>query len=60
MHVDHTWLAQQWTGPARVFLWTEKRYRERALLGIPQQEVFEFAASGGKLILTNRPPEPRR
>jgi 4-amino-4-deoxy-L-arabinose transferase-like glycosyltransferase len=60
VHVDHVWLAQQWKGPARVFLWTEKRYRERALLGIPQQEVFEFAASGGKLILTNHPPEPRR
>ncbi len=60
VHVDHTWLAQQWKGPARVFLWTEKRYRERALLGIPPPQVFEFAASGGKLILTNRPAEPRR
>ena len=60
VHVDHTWLAQQWEGPARVFLWTEKRHRERALLGIPPGQVFEFAASGGKLILTNRPPEPPR
>ena len=60
VHVDYAWLAQQWKGPARVFLWTDKRYRERALRGIPQPQVFEFAASGGKLILTNRPPVPQR
>lgn len=60
VHVDHAWLAQQWKGPARVFLWTEKRDRERALLGIDPQQVWEFAASGGKVILINRPPEPRR
>jgi 4-amino-4-deoxy-L-arabinose transferase-like glycosyltransferase len=58
VHVDHAWLAQQWKGPARVFLWTEKRNRERALLGIDPLPVWEFAASGGKLVLTNRPPEP--
>jgi 4-amino-4-deoxy-L-arabinose transferase-like glycosyltransferase len=57
VHVDNLWLEQQWSGPARVFLWTEKRYRARALLGIPQQQVWEFASGGGKVILTNRPPE---
>jgi len=60
VHVDHAWLAQQWNGPARVFLWTEKHHRERALLGINPQQVWELAASGGKVILTNRPPEKPR
>jgi hypothetical protein len=58
--VDHTWLAQQWRGPERVFLWTETRYRNRALLGIGPQQVWEFASGGGKVILTNHPPEPAR
>ena len=56
VHVDHAWLAQQWNGPGRVFLWTEKGHRECALLGINPQQVWEFAAGGGKTILTNRPP----
>ena len=60
VHVDHVWLAQQWNGPSRVFLWTEKRHRERALMGVPPGQVFEFASGGGKVILTNRPPEPAR
>jgi len=60
VHVDHVWLAQHWKGPERVFLWTEKRYRGRALLGIPRQQVWEFASSGDKVILTNRPAEPPR
>ena len=60
VHVDNAWLAQQWSGPARVFLWTEKQHRERALLGIPQGQVFEFASGGGKVILTNHPPENPR
>ncbi|MGH9492124.1 MAG: ArnT family glycosyltransferase [Terriglobales bacterium] len=60
VHVDHAWLAQQWNGPARVFLWTEKQHRERALLGIDPQQVWEFASSGGKVILTNRPPASPR
>jgi 4-amino-4-deoxy-L-arabinose transferase-like glycosyltransferase len=60
VHVDNAWLAQQWNSPARVFLWTEKRHRDRALLGIDPQQVWELAASGGKVILTNRPPEKAR
>ena len=60
VHVDNVWLAQQWNGPARVFLWTEKQHRERALLGISPGQVFEFASGGGKVILTNRPPESPR
>jgi 4-amino-4-deoxy-L-arabinose transferase-like glycosyltransferase len=56
VHVDSAWLAQQWNGPAQVFLWTEKQHRERALLGINPQQVWELAASGGKVVLTNRPP----
>ena len=60
VHVDNIWLERQWNGPARVFLWTEKQHRERALLGINPQQVWEFAASGGKVILINRPPEKPR
>lgn len=60
VHVDHVWLARQWKGPGRVFLWTEKRFRARALLGIPPEQVWEFASSGDKVILTNRPPAPPR
>ncbi len=60
VHVDHVWLAHQWNEPGRVFLWTEKRYRGLALLGIPQQQVWEFASSGDKVVLTNRPPPPAR
>ena len=60
VHMDNAWLAQQWNGPARVFLWTEKRHRERALEGIDPQRVWEFAASGGKAVLSNRPPGESR
>ena len=60
VHVDPTWLAQRWGGTERVFLWTERRDRDRALLGINPQQVWEFAAGGGKVILTNHPPgKPR-
>jgi hypothetical protein len=42
---------QLWNGPQRVFLWEQQREPE-ILKG---QRVYEFAHSGGKYILSNRP-----
>lgn len=46
-----------WTGPQRVFLWTELEKKDTALQGIDSHAVFTLAESGGKAILTNRPTD---
>jgi 4-amino-4-deoxy-L-arabinose transferase-like glycosyltransferase len=46
--------ASLWTGPQRVFLWTEAASKDKALAGIDPSTVFLLASSGGKLVLTNR------
>ena len=45
-----------WTGPNRVFLWSEEEKEKAALEGIDHGTVYFLARSGGKLILSNRPP----
>jgi 4-amino-4-deoxy-L-arabinose transferase-like glycosyltransferase len=52
---DSSSFARLWTGPQRVFLWTELDSRNKALVGIDPGTVFLLANSGGKLVLTNRP-----
>jgi len=47
---DETFL-QLWSGPQRVFFWSQTR--EPALLS--GRDVYQFAHSGGKYILSNRP-----
>jgi 4-amino-4-deoxy-L-arabinose transferase-like glycosyltransferase len=52
---DNAAFRKLWTGPNRVFLWTEEEKQEAALEGIDRATVHVLARSGGKLILTNRP-----
>lgn len=51
---DNASLVRLWTGPQRVYLWTEEETRDLALRGIDAATVHVLARSGGKLILTNR------
>jgi 4-amino-4-deoxy-L-arabinose transferase-like glycosyltransferase len=44
-----------WSGPQRLFLWTELESCDKALTGIDVGTVFTLARSGGKLLLSNRP-----
>jgi 4-amino-4-deoxy-L-arabinose transferase-like glycosyltransferase len=52
---DSTSFQRLWSGPHRVFLWTELDSRGKALTGIDAGTVFTLARSGGKLLLSNRP-----
>jgi 4-amino-4-deoxy-L-arabinose transferase-like glycosyltransferase len=52
---DSSSFERLWTGPQRVFLWTEADSRDKALDGIDPATVFLLSRSGGKLVLTNRP-----
>jgi hypothetical protein len=54
---DNDSFRRLWTGLSRVYLWTEEDQREKVLAGIEPGGVYELARSGGKLILTNQPPE---
>jgi 4-amino-4-deoxy-L-arabinose transferase-like glycosyltransferase len=45
-----------WNGSQRVFLWTEAEKLDQAIRTLNPTKVFVLARSGGKLILTNRPP----
>ncbi len=51
---DSSSFERLWTGPQRVFLWTEADSRDKALAGIDPNTVFLLSRSGGKLVLTNR------
>jgi 4-amino-4-deoxy-L-arabinose transferase-like glycosyltransferase len=51
---DSSSFERLWTGPQRVFLWTEADSKDKALAGIDPSTVFLLASSGGKLVLTNR------
>ncbi|MBI2822153.1 MAG: glycosyltransferase family 39 protein [Acidobacteria bacterium] len=53
---DDVSMAQLWEGPQRVYLWTEEHRRAEALRRIPAERVYPLARSGGKLVLSNRPP----
>lgn len=46
-----------WAGPQRIFLWTEIAEQEKALAGIDRDTVYPLSRSGGKVVLTNRPPQ---
>jgi 4-amino-4-deoxy-L-arabinose transferase-like glycosyltransferase len=45
-----------WEGPNRVYLWTEEETRAKAVEGLDSRTIHVLARGGGKLILTNRPP----
>ncbi len=45
-----------WEGPIRVYLWTEEETRAKAVEGLDSKAIYVLASGGGKLILTNRPP----
>jgi len=45
-----------WAGPNRVYLWTEEETRAKAVEGLDPKTTHVLARGGGKLILTNRPP----
>ncbi len=51
---DSSSFERLWTGPQRVFLWTEADSKDKALAGIYPNTVFLLSSSGGKLVLTNR------
>ena len=53
---DNASFRKLWTGPARVYLWTEEDHRAAALEGIDAGSVYDLAHSGGKVILTNQQP----
>lgn len=46
-----------WSGPHRVFLWTEREKLDQAVRTLDPGTVFVLSRSGGKLILTNRPTQ---
>jgi hypothetical protein len=54
---DNASFAKLWTGPSRVYLWTEEDQRNAALAGLEAGGIHELARSGGKVILTNRQPD---
>jgi 4-amino-4-deoxy-L-arabinose transferase-like glycosyltransferase len=47
-------IAKMWTGPRRIFLFTDSPGLDR-LDNLLPEPVYRFADSGGKLILTNQP-----
>lgn len=53
---DNKSFRRLWTGPRRVFLWTEEENQRAALEGIDRSTVYPLARSGGKQVLSNRPP----
>jgi 4-amino-4-deoxy-L-arabinose transferase-like glycosyltransferase len=47
-------IAQEWSGPQRIFLWQDPSDQQRPPLALPVP-VFVIANSGGKQILSNQP-----
>jgi hypothetical protein len=58
--LDDTSFARQWSGPNRVFFFTEDYMKDAALHDIDPATVHLFAQQGGKFILTNRPVAARQ
>lgn len=52
---DSSSFARLWTGPQRIFLWTEAGLRDKALAGVDPATIFLVSRYGGKLVLTNQP-----
>jgi 4-amino-4-deoxy-L-arabinose transferase-like glycosyltransferase len=50
-------LAQQWTGPQRIFLWQDLANQPSPLPALPGS-IYIIARSGGKEIVSNRPTRP--
>lgn len=50
---DDASFARMWSGPGRLFFFSEESQVEEALRGIDPASVFVFARSGGKVVLTN-------
>ena len=63
--LDDASFASRWSGPGRVFFFTEDYMKDAALRGIDPATVHLFAQQGGKFVLTNREilpataPQPR-
>jgi len=51
---DTASFGQLWSGPHRVFLWTETEKLDAVTKTLNPQSVHVLAQSGGKVILTNR------
>jgi len=51
-------LAQQWSGPQRIFLWQDLANQPSPLPALPGA-VYVIAKSGGKEIVSNQPNTPR-
>ena len=52
---DNESFARLWSGPNRVFLFSEDFLADQALANIDHAKAFVFARQGGKVVLTNRP-----
>lgn len=50
---DDASFARLWSGPNRVFFFSEESQVDEGLGGIDPKSVFVFARSGGKVVLTN-------
>jgi 4-amino-4-deoxy-L-arabinose transferase-like glycosyltransferase len=55
---DYDSLARLWSGPNRVYFFTQEDLVDKALQSIDPKTVYVFARSGGKVILTNQPSVP--
>jgi hypothetical protein len=51
---DDASFARLWTGPARVYLFTEEIFQDEILHAVDPKTVHVFARGGNKLVLTNR------
>jgi 4-amino-4-deoxy-L-arabinose transferase-like glycosyltransferase len=52
---DHDSFVRLWSGPSRVYLFTEGSLVNNALNGINPKTVHALARSGGKIVFTNQP-----
>jgi len=52
---DDESFARLWSGPARVYLWTDRERMPKLLRDGNLTNVYEIARSGGKFIISNKP-----
>lgn len=51
---DNASFARLWSGPARVYLFTEEVFQDEILQAVDPRTVYVFARGGNKVVLTNR------
>jgi 4-amino-4-deoxy-L-arabinose transferase-like glycosyltransferase len=54
---DKESFARLWSGPNRVYMFTEESRTDETMEGIDPKSIHIFARSGGKVVLTNQPAE---